>query len=519
MAGRDEAIDNRIHDVMVRCEKLAAGRGNFNSDPVVRRNQRRPRFRHVRLAGRGENKPINHSSHDGQIRFVILDRVGIMDRIDNRRSRSWLRALSKSGSGGAEENKSYVSHRQGTFQRDDELMSERVNNNCATIVAAVSAVAPRANPGDTPATTEMIRHIYVHIPFCARICPYCAFYKDLLDRSETARFCEAILRDLDKQCADFAILPRTIYFGGGTPTALTTSQLEFLFRGFRQRLDISALEEWTVEANPGSVSAGKATSVRNLGVNRISLGVQSWDKDLLKTLGREHSAPQAKKSFQILRGAGFSNINVDLMFGLPGQTIEQWRVTLQKTIALQPEHISAYCLTYEEDTEFFLRQSRGEFRQDADIDAEFFEMTMSILEDAGYQHYEISNYARRGFSSRHNRGYWSGENYLGIGPSAFSTVGTRRWQNVTDYRAYADRILSGQSPIGSTENLTSEIKRVETIALSLRTNKGVSAALLTPFQNKTREFIALGLLQKTNGNFVLTRAGRSLADLVTEALI
>ena len=383
----------------------------------------------------------------------------------------------------------------------------------------MNAVRRPRTDGHRPAVTAMVRHIYVHIPFCARICPYCAFYKDLLDRSETARFCEAILRDLDQQCAAFAILPRTIYFGGGTPTALTTSQLEFLLGGFRQRLDISALEEWTVEANPGSVSARKAASVRKLGVNRISLGLQSWDEDLLKTLGREHSAPQAKKSFQILRGAGFSNINVDLMFGLPGQTIEQWRVTLQKTIALQPEHISAYCLTYEEDTEFFLRQSRGEFCQDADIDAEFFEMTMSILEDAGYQHYEISNYARPGFSSRHNRAYWSGENYLGIGPSAFSTVGMRRWQNVADYRAYADRVLSGQSPIGSTENLTSEIKRVETIALSLRTNKGVSAALLTPFQNETREFIALGLLGKTNGNFVLTRAGKSLADSVTEAFL
>jgi len=383
----------------------------------------------------------------------------------------------------------------------------------------MNAVRRPRTDGHRPAVTAMVRHIYVHIPFCARICPYCAFYKDLLDRSETARFCEAILRDLDKQCAAFAILPRTIYFGGGTPTALTTSQLEFLLGGFRQRLDISALEEWTVEANPGSVSGRKAASVRKLGVNRISLGVQSWDEDLLKILGREHNAPQVKKSFQILRGAGFSNINVDLMFGLPGQTIEQWRVTLQKTIALQPEHISAYCLTYEEDTEFFLRQSRGEFRQDADIDAEFFEMTISILEDAGYQHYEISNYARPGFSSRHNRAYWSGENYLGIGPSAFSTVGMRRWQNVADYRAYADRVLSGQSPIGSTENLTSEIKRVETIALSLRTNKGVSAALLTPFQNETREFIALGLLRKTNGNFVLTRAGKSVADLVTEAVI
>jgi len=295
--------------------------------------------------------------------------------------------------------------------------------------------------------------------------------------------------------------------------------LEFLLGGFRQRIDLSALEEWTVEANPGSISARKAASLRKLGVNRISLGVQSWDEDLLKILGREHSATQAEKSFQILRGAGFSNINVDLMFGLPGQTIEQWRVTLEKTIGLQPEHISAYCLTYEGDTEFFLRQLRGEFRQDADIDAEFFEMTMSILEDAGYEHYEISNYARPGFSAVHNRAYWSGEDYLGIGPSAFSTVGMQRWQNLADYRAYADRVLSGQSPIGSTENLTSEMKRVEAIALSLRTHEGVSVALLTPLRNETREFIALGLLRKTNSNFVLTRAGKSLADLVTEAII
>jgi oxygen-independent coproporphyrinogen-3 oxidase len=397
-------------------------------------------------------------------------------------------------------------------------MSERVNNNCAT-VAAVSAAGPRSNADDTPATTEAIRHIYVHIPFCARICPYCAFYKDLLDRSQTERFCKAILNEVERQTAAFAVAPRTIYFGGGTPTALTTSQLEFLLGGFRRRLDLSALEEWTVEANPGSVSARKAASLRKVGVNRISLGVQSWDEDLLKILGREHSAPQAEKSFQILRGAGFSNINVDLMFGLPGQTIEQWRVTLEKTVGLQPEHISAYCLTYEEDTEFFLRQLRGEFRQDTEIDAEFFEMTMSILEDAGYEHYEISNYARPGFSAVHNRAYWSGEDYLGIGPSAFSTVGMQRWQNLADYHAYADRVLSGQSAVGSTENLTSEMKRVETIALSLRTHEGVSVALLTPLRNETREFIALGLLRKTNGNFVLTRAGKSLADLVTEAVI
>ena len=207
------------------------------------------------------------------------------------------------------------------------------------------------------------------------------------------------------------------------------------------------------------------------------------------------------------------------MFGLPGQSTEQWKATLERTITLQPEHISAYCLTYEEDTEFFLRQSRGELKPNPDCDAGLFEMTMSILEAAGYQQYEISNYARPGFSSVHNRACWSGKDYLGIGPSAFSTVGMRRWQNLADYRAYADRVLSRQSPIGSTENLTSEMKRAERIALSLRTGEGISSALLNDRQQTIEEFVSLGLLRQSNGCFVLTRAGRSLADSVAEAFL
>src|SRR6266478_6601305 len=172
-----------------------------------------------------------------------------------------------------------------------------------------------------------------------------------------------------QQCAAFAISAKTIYFGGGTPTALTTLQLEFLLGGFHQRLDLSALEEWTIEANPGSVSARKAALLRKLKVNRISLGVQSWDDRLLNILGREHNASQAERSFHTLRDAEFRNINIDIMFGLPGQSTEQWKATLEKTITLQPEHISAYCLTYEEDTEFFLRQSRGELKANPDGDA------------------------------------------------------------------------------------------------------------------------------------------------------
>jgi oxygen-independent coproporphyrinogen III oxidase len=404
-------------------------------------------------------------------------------------------------------------------------MSNRENHNCGGVEAAVSAAGSRAYAGDSP------RHIYVHIPFCARICPYCAFYKDLLDRSQTSRFCEALLRELEqnqgaavssppRQLGDpLYILPSTIYFGGGTPTALNIAQLELLLRGFHERLELSKLVEWTIEANPGSVSARKAALLKKFGVNRISLGVQSWDEELLKLLGREHNAPQAEESFRILRDAGFTNVNVDLMFGLPGQTIDQWRATLEKTIALQPEHISTYCLTYEEDTEFFLRHARGEFRQDADADAEFFEMTMAVLEDAGYRHYEISNYACPGFESVHNRAYWLGKDYLGIGPSAVSTIGMQRWQNVCDYRAYIDRALAGQSPRESSENLTDQMKRTERIALSLRTRDGVSAGELKDFGTETDELVALGLLRQFNGNFILTPKGKALTDSITEAFL
>jgi oxygen-independent coproporphyrinogen-3 oxidase len=236
-------------------------------------------------------------------------------------------------------------------------------------------------------------------------------------------------------------------------------------------------------------------------------------------LGREHNAEQAEASFQILRDAGLNNINIDLMFGLPGQSLAQWEATLARTVALQPEHVSAYCLTYEEDTDFFVRQTRGEYRADIETDAQFFETTMRVLEAAGYQQYEISNYARLGFESVHNRAYWSGADYLGIGPSGFSTVGAERWQNVADYRIYSDRVLAGGSPVVSVEPLSAETKRAEQIALSLRTRDGVPADWLVPWPAERAEFIELGLLRAERGRFVLTAKGKLLADSVAAAFV
>ncbi|HEY3662438.1 MAG TPA: radical SAM family heme chaperone HemW [Chthoniobacterales bacterium] len=368
---------------------------------------------------------------------------------------------------------------------------------------------------NSAATAGAVRHIYVHIPFCARICPYCAFYKERADPAQAARFCEALVTELKGH----ELRPETIFFGGGTPTALTTDQLEFLLDGFHAQLDLSEVEEWTFEANPGSVSERKAQLLRVRGVNRISLGVQSFDDGLLQLLGREHSAAQAEASFALLRRAGFENLNLDLMFGLPGQTLAQWEATLQRALALKPNHISTYCLTYEEDTEFFLRHARGEFQTDAEADADFFARTDQLLGEAGFEHYEVSNYARPGFESVHNRAYWTGSDYLGLGPSAVSTVGLRRWQNVSDYRAYADRLLGGTSASTGDEILTPQMKRSESIALSLRTNSGIPAEWVNDRPNEVEEFVRLGLMLPQDERYVLTQKGRFLADSVAEAFI
>ncbi len=368
------------------------------------------------------------------------------------------------------------------------------------------------------AALPAVRHIYVHIPFCARLCPYCAFYKERADPAVTDRFCEAILHEL-RDCRErLAVQPKTVFFGGGTPTALSIAQLDRLLRGFAM-LDLSAMREWTVEANPGSVSLRKAELLSALGVNRISLGVQSWDDSLLQVLGREHNAAQAEESFRILRQAGFANVSIDLMFGLPGQSLADWERALAQTISLGPDHISTYCLTFEEDTEFFRRQQRGELKSDPDADAEFFHSSMRLLAAAGYEQYEISNYAKPGFASAHNRSYWAGENYLGLGPSAFSTIDLQRWQNVCDYRAYTDRVLAGESVVGSTEDLNAQMKRGEQIALSLRTNEGVPIAWLENWPNERNEFIALGLLREAGERAALTEAGRMVADSVAEAFV
>ena len=364
-----------------------------------------------------------------------------------------------------------------------------------------------------------IRHLYVHIPFCPKVCPYCSFYKEASDRNKTQRFLDSVLKELEVRSASREIEPETIFFGGGTPSALSTPQLSYLLSGIRSRLDLSSLREWTLEMNPATVSREKAEMLLSLGVNRISMGVQSWDDQLLKVLGRVHSSAQAAKSYEVLRAAGFENVNLDLIFAVPTQSREQWRDTVLRTIELKPDHISAYCLTYEEDTAFFDRFSRGEFQQDAEWDADLFETTMDVLESAGYAQYEISNYAQPGRECRHNLAYWLGADYIGLGPSAFSTCGSRRWQNVPDTASYCDRMETAGVAEGFSEDLTVHVRQKEEAAFSLRTNRGAQAETLAPWSAEIEHLEAEGLLQREAGRVLLTRRGKLLADAVAETFM
>lgn len=364
----------------------------------------------------------------------------------------------------------------------------------------------------------VIRHLYVHIPFCPKICPYCSFYKEASDRNKTQAFLDSLLSELDQR-AEFEIRCESIFFGGGTPSALTVKQLEFLLAGLRDRLDLSKLQEWTLEMNPATVSLEKARMLQHAGVNRISMGVQSFDPADLARLGRVHTAEQALRSYWILREAGFDNVNLDFIFGIPGQTLETWLSTLDKAISLHPDHISAYCLTYEEDTEFFRRLQVGEFQQSVEQDAQLFESTMNLLAAAGYEQYEISNYSRPGCECVHNLAYWFGSDFLGIGPSAFSTVGARRWQNVPDTAKYIERVRAGIEPISFEEALTPDLRRSEAIAFGLRTNRGISDAELQPWQMRLKELRQEGYLETFNHRTRLTPKGRMVADAIAALFV
>jgi oxygen-independent coproporphyrinogen-3 oxidase len=281
--------------------------------------------------------------------------------------------------------------------------------------------------------------------------------------------------------------------------------------------DLSNVQEFTVEMNPATVSPGKAETLRRMGVTRASLGVQSWEPHLLQVLGRSHSADMAERSIRILREAGFEDLNLDHMFGVPGQKTEDWERTLTRSLSYGPTHLSAYSLTYEEDTEFFRKLGRGEFDPDTALDADLFETTISKLEGLGFEHYETSNYAKPGRACLHNLAYWRGADFLGLGPSAVSTMGACRTKNVSDTREYVRRCESGVTAAELSEQLTEQDLRLERIALGLRTSTGIEESEIPP--DKIEKFLREGVMERKARRLILTRRARSLADEIALELV
>ena len=363
----------------------------------------------------------------------------------------------------------------------------------------------------------MIEHLYIHIPFCPNICPYCAFYKESAGRERVETFLDALLVDAGNWAPQ--LRPKTIFFGGGTPSALSLSQFEKLLDGLHERLDLSDLEEWTIEMNPATVALDKATLLRDAGINRVSMGVQSWDDEVLKSLGRTHDAEKAEESFHILREAGFDNLSIDLIFGVPGQSLESWKDSLERSLRLAPEHLSAYGLTYEEDTEFFQKLGRGEMAPNEGLEADQFELTAELLGKAGYLQYEVSNYSLPGRLSQHNSAYWNGSDYLGLGPSAFSTVGTRRWRSIRETGVYSETTLAGQTAVDFEEKVDDALKAKERAAFGMRTLSGLPLSDAAQWLNDLRDLERKGLVILREERWLLTPRGRLLADTVAEIFI
>jgi oxygen-independent coproporphyrinogen-3 oxidase len=363
----------------------------------------------------------------------------------------------------------------------------------------------------------MIEHLYIHIPFCPNICPYCAFYKESAGRERVEAFLDALLLETERWAS--LLHPKTIFLGGGTPSALSIPQFEKLLGGLSKCLDLAALEEWTIEMNPATVAADKAALLRTAGINRVSMGVQSWDDAVLKSLGRTHDADKAEESFHILRDAGFDNLSIDLIFGIPGQSLESWHSTLERSLRLAPEHLSAYGLTYEEDTEFFQKLGRGEMAPDEGLEADQFELTARLLGDRGFRQYEVSNYSLQGRESRHNMAYWTGSDYLGLGPSAFSTVEGRRWRNIRETGIYSESTLSGKTAIDFEEEVTPDLLAKEKAAFGIRTLHGLPLGESARWERDLLVMQSEGLVSLSDGRWILTSRGRLLADTVAEVFV
>ncbi|HIL68430.1 MAG TPA: radical SAM family heme chaperone HemW [Verrucomicrobia bacterium] len=382
---------------------------------------------------------------------------------------------------------------------------------------------------------KTVDSLYVHVPFCARKCDYCAFYSEPPTRDEMDRYVRALIIELEMVASDMQ--PKTVFFGGGTPSILSFSQWTQILKAF-ERLNLLGAEEWTVECNPATVSEEKARLLADYGVNRISMGVQSLDESILAKWGRIHNRSMVFKSYDLLRRIGFSNINLDLMFAIPGQSLEQWNRSLDEILVLQPEHIACYELIYEEDTVIFEQLQQGVIEEtDEDLAAIMYEDMIRKLDHSGYRQYEIANFAgvRRNqhqgipeMACGHNINYWRGGSYYGVGPSASGNIGGVRTRNSANTERYCLSLEKGERPLEWTEELSLRARAGETAAFGLRMSVGWSLDLFyqltgfrleTEWKTEVEELIGLGWAELEGGVFRLTMLGIRFADAAAERFI
>ncbi|MFH1476941.1 MAG: radical SAM family heme chaperone HemW [Verrucomicrobiota bacterium] len=362
-----------------------------------------------------------------------------------------------------------------------------------------------------------ITGLYVHVPFCDGKCAYCAFYSVRYEPVLADRYLDSLEREL---ATALPLTPETIYIGGGTPSVLSARQVDRLCRLLRAGVATHRLVEWTMEINPGSVDAEKASILAAAGVNRVSLGAQSFNDRILKILGRRHTAADIVKAVTILRAAGIGHIGLDLIACVPGCTRALWRKTLRQAVTLAPRHVSVYALTNEEGT----RLNRLLERRMTALLPEAAQLAMLDLAEteltrAGFSRYEISNYAQAGFECRHNAACWRGEQYVGLGPAAASHVGLKRGINRADVRAYMAAIETGHSPPCDVEVLTPALKRQEQVIFGLRMAAGIAVSMASEYEAALNALRTDGLVNLRAGHWVLTARGRNLADYVAVELI
>ncbi len=370
--------------------------------------------------------------------------------------------------------------------------------------------------------------LYIHIPFCHQRCHFCAFYLEIHHARAAEEFVASLLTEL-RLYGDTGLLGPapldSIYFGGGTPTTLSSQQLATILATSKQMFSLTPNAEVTVEAHPGSVTRDSLAHLREAGFTRISFGAESMDQTELDRVGRPGSPLSTVQVVAAAREAGFTDINLDLMYGLPGQTLESWATSLQRTMELTPTHLSCYALTVEDGTHLKAAVQRGLVPPpDEALQNAMEDLAENILSQTGYVRYEISNYCRPGFASRHNRLHWTGGHYLGVGPSAQSYVAGRRFGNVSNLSAYNTTLGSGRLPVSESDQLTLADDSCERLVFGLRLTDGVSlretGALSFPaLTEKVDDLIADDILER-NGELVrLTSRGRRYADTVAVTLL